>query len=35
VSGKIYKVKPSFEQYYNARKPLIEGIELKDIEAEL
>jgi hypothetical protein len=35
VSGRIYKVKPSFEEYYNAKKPLIEGIELKDIETEL
>lgn len=26
VSGKIYKVKASFESYYNARKPLVEGI---------
>lgn len=35
VSGKIYKVKPSFEDYYNKTKPLITEIDPKDIDSEL
>ena len=33
VSGKIYKVKPSFQQYYNKLKPLITEIDQKDVES--